>query len=459
MMTTVESSTELDLSFRNVAVVNYAYSNSSSYMVMVNVLSKVLNVEPDDINIASEALNLSLPSLEFSNGESSVVLFGNVAFPSDVWLKDRIVIRECKLKVSILSEIVDWFDTNVLNPTEDPSSLEYYDKLLTEHNFFKIHSRSKVSVFVSSEKHPCVPEDDNENDSNSEFDGAPTITSDSTLSTTNFDFPKSSQDFAHLAKQHSNTSSNSGNKISSFSSNIISSRKRFLAFLTNNDSNSAQNKNNSLMSKSSIKFNNNPKHNNLLDGASLLSSSPTKTINEEEVHKQQSLNSILSKSRIYNKLKKNRESVSSTQSSSTNNSNLSRRTSTSTDASAITTDSRRPHLSPIIDTIERKHTNTNESISRKVKPLPSPLISVDGRRENRELKFSYYCQLGRLLRLVENLIDFVNKDLTAKNSDNNKILQYLDFLKQKVFKFVLIDINQMILDYAQLRAYKICKTL
>jgi hypothetical protein len=427
-------------------------------MVMVNVLSKILNVDANDIN--AETLSPTLLILEFSSGESSAVLFGNVTFPSDLWLMDRIVIRECKLKLSIISEIMDWFDANVLNPAEDPSSLEYYDKLLTEHSFCNIHSGRKVSVFVSSVKQPCVPEVAHENDGNSEFDGAPTITSDSTLSTTNFDFPKSSQDIANLAEQHSNTSTNNGNKKSSFSSNIISSRKRLLAFLINNDSNSAHNKNNSLKSKSSIKVNHNSKLNSLPDGTFLGSSSPTKTIYEEdEGHKQQSLNSILSKTRIYNKLKKNRESVSSTHSGSTNNSNLSRRTSTSTDASAVTSDSRRPHLPPINDTLERKQTNTNESIPRKVKPLPSLLISAEGRRENREVKFSYYCQLAKLLRLVENLIEFLNEDFTAKNPDNNKILQYLDFLIQKVFKFVLIDINQMILDYAQLKAYKICKTL
>lgn len=162
---------------------------------------------------------------------------------------------------------------------------------------------------------------------------------------------------------------------------------------------------------------------------------------DDDSKRQQALNLLLAKSKIYHKLKKHRELASSLTSTSSSN-----RNSISTTATTNSASLRRRASSNL---------TTPDYSDRLLQPvrLPSiPTISAAQRNENQKLKADYYAELRLLLAHVERLLDIIKRTHTPP------LVTMFEFIKNYVFKFIIIDVCQMIVDYGHAAANDLART-
>lgn len=350
---------------------------------------------------SGDSNNKSNPKSKDSNPEpimkskitKSNELLPNIVFPEDIWLMDIISIKDIQIKTSILMEIIKMINTELLGE-KDLSSIEtsmnYYVKLLMA---YKVYD---VPVRVSSVYTPpdfSLKEEDDE-DSHTVLKPTATYNSTHSQSAPNINQP--------LAKRISG--------ISRERDLLNSSKKRLLTFLGHDSS----------------------------------SSYSDVSVNDEKP-------SFMTKSRIYNKLKKHRD-LSSSINSNSSASLLSNRSSVMTTSSVNSNNTRRRASSTA-------PTDINESrllASRQIVP-PAVVLTLEQRIENRKYKHEYYIQLCSLLDVCNKMISFLNHNETHSSNvliSSSKLVKLMEFIKTKVWKFIVIDISQMILDYAKLKVYE-----
>ncbi|KGU23298.1 hypothetical protein MGK_05198, partial [Candida albicans P57055] len=169
---------------------------------------------------------------------------------------------------------------------------------------------------------------------------------------------------------------------------------------------------------------------------------------------------LLTKTKLYGRIKKHRESQASINSTGSQPSINSNRNSVSTNATATSSGSRRrsnytinsfgggnsaaPNtptlslLSSSISTIQDEHFHQENHTSYSIQEL---------KLENSKEKYEYYIQILRLFKNSEKIL----KILINSHNINNKLLKFIEFIKKKLLKFIMIDIMSMILTYCDLQ--------
>lgn len=130
-------------------------------------------------------------------------------------------------------------------------------------------------------------------------------------------------------------------------------------------------------------------------------------------------NGLLAKSRLYSKIKKRRELAALATSSTT-----------STAVATPTTPSMRRASAPELPDARRG----------------SSQISLSRQFDSQKDKHEYYCLLRSLATYTREILKFLNQ-----RNPKSSLVQLMEFIKTIVFKFVIIDVTHMIIDYGHLR--------
>lgn len=377
------------------------------YVIMCRFLSIVLNL--DDTVLDEQ----SVPHPEVA-ARPPVELLPNIAFPPDIWLRDDINIKDVKVKTTMLVEINQWLEQELVGTATDISeeqTLLYYEKLLQAYNFYDMPSRRSLLMLLYSAE-LVLHEKEHENDS------AATAAQEATPPA----IPSPSKTL-RLALQKLLASpihtTNNPKRVLALSREIINSRKRFLTLLGH------QGLTPSLVPSSSA-------------SQSLAALDATMVDDDKP-------NSLLSKTKIYSKLKKNRELallISSTTLGGYLNRNL-----VATTASGASLHGLRRRLLVLLSLDDH----------RLVAGHAVHLLA-EQKRENRKQKLEYYLQLMKLYQITETILKTLSETKDPKMS-NTKLVRFLEFLKKKVFRFVIVDISLMIMDYGMVKSLNLLYSL
>lgn len=365
------------------------------YVIMCRFLAIVLNLDDtvlDELGVVNHhELVAKLP----------VELLPNIAFPPDIWLRDDICIKDVKVKLTMLNEINLWLEQELGGTATDVNeelTLLYYEKLLQAYNFYDMPSRRLLVMLLYSVE-LVLREEEHENDADSvATDPTPPVST-----------PPSKPSKPSLQKSLASTihTTNSSKRVLALSREIINLRKRFLTLLG---------------------------HQGLAPAppVALPPPVPEAVVAAAAAGDDDRLNSLLSKTKIYSKLKKNRELallLGSTALGGYLNRNL-----VATTASASLHGLRR-RLLVLLSFDDHRLVATN-----------LVYLLVDQKRENRKQKLEYYLQLMKLYLITETILKTLSETKDPKMS-NTKLVRFLEFIKKKVFRFVLVDISLMIMDY------------
>lgn len=435
----------------------------SNYSFIAMLLSRILNLEDANQILPKEKelqAKYSPTEEEFSfnskSSKKSIDILPSIAIPTDIWLVDNIQVKDIKIKTNILQEI-NAITSESMNI--DETTLLYHEKLLSAYKVYDIPNRqSIVSYYTNSVYSTSSYIGESLKEEEEDTDLVRTLSNNSSHSQKTQKSQKSqksqtSSQGGGLKTQiataqpqiihsngaiHSNGSANGQLNGSSQNgqhlkrSSGLSQRKRFLALL-------------GLVTHS---------HH---DEQTTSPSTPTTPIDD----KQQNLNNLITKSRIYNKIKRHRESGSSlnlTMSTYSNRNSISTTNTTTSNSSR-----RRSNSSYFLGNqendlkISQIQSNTASSTASIVAPSvaslsPLPLLSPAQKSENRKLKYDYYIQLGELKATTQKIVEFSIAN-SSDSAGTAKLMKFIEFIKKKVLRFVIIDIFQMIVDYGQFRAY------
>lgn len=404
-------STDNDTTMNQLILEHSIHLLSIDYLMIINFLSTILNLDNSDILQVGTPVTHIDDEFHFSNNYLEIL--PNIKVPEDIWLEDEIIIKDVKIKSSILLEILTWLNQEIASDNElNLANLSHFEKLLLAYNIYDLKHEKNNDDTISINLTQNLPSLSNAVSSPISISNLPSNSISTPASTSSASGSFSSP---NLVPNSSNSITNfstskTPRRISSLSREILSSRRRLSNFLN---------------------------HEKSSDLPISIPASPT-----EEEHQKQALNSILSKSKIYNKFAKRRESQTSL------NSNLSNRNSIQTNFLAMT-------MNSISSTNSKRRTSTS-FLSGDVIPESNPtnyltnILSPEQKKENRKLKFEYYFQLYNLLQITE----VISKALQQNDSKYSKLRKCLEFLKSKIFKFVVIDTYQMIMDYTAMKVYE-----
>ena len=73
--------------------------------------------------------------------------------------------------------------------------------------------------------------------------------------------------------------------------------------------------------------------------------------------------------------------------------------------------------------------------------------TIEQRVENLKDKYEYYIQILRLYKNSEKIL----RVLVNSHNINNKLLKFIEFIKKRLLKFIMIDIMSMMLTYCDLQ--------
>lgn len=457
-----------------------------------------------------------------------IEIMKNIVFPFDTWLRDEVSVKDIKIKIILLNEINTMMELELQTADDQTSfeeiTLNYYAKLLTAYKMYDMPARSTYlfntatttagnNTSSTSSNTNNSHSTNNNNNNNSTFAlGSANIIDESIderfehvgdLRSTN------DSEFNYLGKPLYRTNSNlsqksqgssTQNRRASTSSSL--SRRRFSSLLNvgsnqnkhgsdsslENDTNAPLSKqissphtppqrpflqfnfNHHLSSSSSsgansdanLNGNFNTHSNAFVNG----NGSPTMKSSRPTLHDGNSttFNSILSKLKIYTRMKKHRElnaSLGSNLSQQTQPSNRSSISTTQTGQTSVGT--RRRSMGLGISHPNQSNTSASSSFvstNTLVMATPPPptllpqlnreenIATSEQRHENAKNKYDYYIQLFKLEKNSQRILKILNNLHTI----NNKLLKFIEFIKSKLLKFIVIDIMCMILGYAELQS-------
>lgn len=371
--------------------------DTSKYKKMYLFLSKVLNVSDENAILQSEE-----QGRQFILNREPIEVLSRVYLPHDTWLKGEVTIKDIKIKSNMLFEINNMIEKELPGAIDqvvqiDDTIINYYEKLLTAFKVYDIPCQEIESRHDSI----CDSLKEEEDEDEASLYYSNDISRTQTNSTT-----------ASLRTRFSMF-----NGYASRRSSSMSAKQRVLSAASqstdNNDTNNI------------VYFNGSFK-------------------NDEE--RKQGLNSILTKSRIYNKLKKHRLTGSvSSNISSPSNTPYSNRNSVSTTMTNNSYNSRRRGSSSLA---------SPEITEGRILTMPSPqgnqlqIITAAEKEENQKDKFEYYSQMKRLKFLTRRVIKHLDH-----SQESYDLVKILEFVKKYVVKFIFIDISQMVILYGQRKAY------
>lgn len=454
---------------------------TTKYTFICLFLTRVLNLK-DEAKITQLVNNNSSDSiattLKPTKKKRPIEILPGIAIPNDLWLKEDVTIKDVKIKISLLQEINLMLENelesskNYDKPIEiDLTTLSYYEKLLTAYKFLQMPVRES---FISNYKQKTIDlslkeEEEDELEENDLFDDSKSLMRTSSRTSTSTSFFNSNNNsnssinrnqitspqsnfnttspnpnnnmFSYTLTQTPTNSSSAPNKrISNLTGGFMSSRKRFSTLLGNN---SNQNQNQNL--NSNINYNNGiistpyseyPPSNNEISPGTV----------DEDGKKQQALNNLLAKLKLYHKIKKHRELSSSLNSNTLGHSSFSysNRNSISTTNTSNSAHSRR-RASSTVTTPDFNERSLMQPV--RIPMIQFPTLSPVQKQENQKIKLEYYVQLKRLTNIISSMIDNINKSVHSHN-----LIKLVEFVKNYVFKFIIIDVSQMIIDYGYFKS-------
>ena len=370
--------------------------DTAKYKKMYLFLSKVLNVSDENVILQTEE-----QGRHFIMNREPIEVLNRVYLPHDTWLKAEVTIKDIKIKSNMLLEINNMIEKELPGTIDqvvqiDDTIINYYEKLLTAFKVYEIPCQEVESRHDSIGD--SLKEEDDED--SSLYDSNDISRTQTTISTTSLKTRLS------IFNRHSSRRSSS-----------VSTKKRVLSTAGQSaDTNDA----------SSIVY-------------------PNGTVKNEEERKN-GFNNILSKSRIYNKLKKHRLTGSVTSNiSSSSNTPYNNRNSVSTTMTYNSYNSRRRGSSSFA---------SPEITEGRILTIPSPkenqlpILTATQKQENQRDKFEYYSQMKRLKLLTRRVIKHLDHSQEAYD-----LVKILEFVNKYVVKFIFIDISQMIILYGQRKAY------
>ncbi|KAI5959769.1 uncharacterized protein KGF55_005001 [Candida pseudojiufengensis] len=455
--------------------------NLTQYTPMISMFSKILNLKDPSVILECDKNSKLLKKIR-DNSATPQELFSKVIIPWDLWLKNDLVIKDVKVKITMLSEINGMMETELQNLLSNTSfeeiTLNYYSKLLIAYKFYDSPLKEKSNNNIKSIGNNMfmISSTLQENDEEDE------------------EFNSVGKPMYRTISNKSNISNNSNNKNRRMSNGSSISKRRFSSFLGGNNNTGKQSHISSPehneMNKNSItppqlsssRFPSNQDNISPTSHHNEQLQSPRQESNNNNNHNYESstslsssstLNSILSKSKLYNRMKKNtnRESTSSVNSNLSNHSWGSNRSSISTTNTGTTSIGSRRRSMGLKNTGGANSQNnlngaqfslsnnsnssgTNSSVSSFVSAstiIPTP-IQTSNDEELQKLKdilkdkSDYYLQVSKLNNIILTISKYIY-DGPANN--NGKLFKFLEFIKKYLFKFIIIDLYTMITNYVE----------
>lgn len=454
---------EISSSFQQLSL-NIPPPDTKKFNFICLFFNHILNLKDPTIILEKEKDILKfnkLCKIETDEEQQPVEILKNLVFPPDIWIRDEIKVKDIKIKSTMLNEVNEMIETE-LKDVNDQSTFEeitlnYYAKLLVAYKFYDIPIR--VSHPTPYLAHNRVLEEEEEDGNRSP----------------DFDFGFLEKPVYRTSSNQSSGSSKSKDRRSSTGSNL--SKKRFLSFLGGSTSTSSPESSTQPPSIPQSNMSNSPppqlqypilpppqtsqqqqqqqQQQQLVQQQqrhsqhSASSSSPKQqhtplatTSSSPTLPQEGTFNSILSKSKLYGRIKKHRESQASM------NSNMSlqslgsnNRNSVSTNATTTSVGSRRRSNYAVSSTSLGASTSLLSSASTIHDE------TIEQRVENLKDKYEYYIQILRLFKNSEKIL----RVLVNSHNINNKLLKFIEFIKKRLLKFIMIDIMSMMLTYCDLQ--------
>lgn len=365
---------------------------STKYAFISMLLSRVLNLK-------SEALLLDPQATEQGPKQKvarPVELLPLVAVPNDLWLVQEITIRNSQTKTSILREVnalvllyVEALKENKLHLIDEPLLLSL-EKRITEFNFTDFNNKLDIEHGFDALNEAEEYEESTIDENYSVFSRRSII-----------GMPDA------RPRPMSTASSKNINRLSTMSSTFGVNKRKF-----------------SILGQPSLPVAEEERH-------PLQPTTPTKTLpimnalprfsnghRELNFSAHSIASGILSKTKIYSKMKKRRELANLVVSTATTLSSVSSAPSYRRQSTQYDGDLKSP----------ARFNNTQVSAVQKA--------------ENQRSKHEYYLQTKILGELTKSLVGYLGKSGLRGN-----LMRLLEFIKNYVFKFILVDICHMIVDY------------
>ncbi|KAI5950352.1 hypothetical protein KGF54_005169 [Candida jiufengensis] len=435
------------------------------YQSIISQLNKLINLKDPSLILENNKDYEFFEKFRNENNEHQNEFFSNLIVPKNIWLKDDIIIKDIKVKVTMLNEINGMMESELKNiqnqSTFEEITLNYYSKLLMAYKFYELPVKPKSNNNnyrnTNSNYFTTLQENDEEDEEFNTFD----------------------KPMYRTISNKSNYSNSSNNKNRRASNGSSISKRRFSSFLSNHNNNNNNGKQSTLNSPDHEENGNRnpitpPQMSNSRFPSNQDNISPTPHSQQDNSSLSSSmttLNSILSKSKLYNKMKKNnnRESTSSINSNISNHSPLSNRSSISTTNTGTTSigsrrksmrlknnnnstnSSNQNNITPLSSSTNLSGSYNNSSVSSFVSAntiiVPTPILSSEEEVQKKEKlkdKNDYYLQIVKLNNIISNILNYL------KNGNNSmKLFKFLDFIKKYLIKFIIIDLYSMILQYIE----------
>lgn len=367
---------------------------TTKYDFVEKFLTRVMNLKrPNDILLFGES-NLKLSKKR----PKCVEILPQVAVPPDLWLEPQIAIQYIKIKNAVLKEVNQHLRQCLdalrdgESPPFDESVLLVLESRIKESNFLDFARSDSETEFRFS----SLNEEDEEESPSTEEES---------LMIEKKATPLPDRPISRSRTTSGSFSHNMG-RLSSFSRDIKSSTRKF-SFLSHQNT-----KHNT---DDQIKCYTPPQ-----TPPQSLPIIPTPSLSSSTSQRDVSHSSLLSKSKLYKKIKKRRELAALVSTTATSVASMNSGTS-----------------------MKRK-SNANEYQEKKT---TTPFTTTQ-QYDNQKDKYEYYCQLGELAKCTGELIKHLNQ-----TSYKHELVLLMDFIKAVVFKFILIDVSHMIIDYGHIRMY------
>ncbi|CAK7905886.1 hypothetical protein CAAN1_14S02894 [[Candida] anglica] len=446
--------------------------DTSRYQYLCVFLDRVLNLRDErailrdsDKSVQDTPLASSTVSTDTSSAPEVVP---NVVFPSEIWLNDQLGVRDIKIKNSVLQEINSLLEREVANTQSgtpvhiDSNVLSYYEKLLTAYRFLEPPvyqdavttspgaGGARTTMGVAGD-YALKEEDDEE-----------PVEPVTPLTTSIARTPSNQSSTNSLSKTYHSLFGASATSLTNGATNTPPSNGTAPSTNGGGSTFSTANVNQTTSPTTNIpagsRFTRKKRFSTLLGHQPTIeqsnSETPPSESNDDDPKRQQSLNSLLTKSRIYNKIRKNRDSSASSTSIISNPTSISHSNRNSITTTMTSSSKRRGSLQAPYDESRSSIVfggNTNTT-SRHSSMISISGLTIAQRNEIQKNKYEYYVQLKRLLNHVRKVLHVINDSIESRD-----IINLVEFIKKYVLKFIVIDINEILLEYLELREVSFCR--
>lgn len=431
-----------------------------------NCIERVFSaVDPSELNkLSSSSGNNSHNNQNgINNGSPYIPIIGsNIMFPRDAWYRPEVAVKNAKVKVTLLADIIRVVESELHEGQthENEVSLAYFEKLLVAFKVYEVPERSSFyggsGVSLSTSTSLLF----NNNNTNNNYNNFETASKTSSFggwrsqsngqSSSNYSFNEKDEDKLNESLagsiHHVLLPEHHGKRSSVFSKEILAGKRRFLSFLLSNNGQNNSTTNNSNTNNNNVNHsipNNNSMSNlNGSNNSSISTHSSDNVDEEEETKRQQALSNLLSKTKLYSKVKKNRDSTGSQLSGG-------QRSNRNSASSATLHKVRNSQTSlMLVESVSLERSGSNSGMGNPNQCV-IPLLTQAQKLEVQKTKSEYLGETRRLVQLAGTMASSLDRA--------NKYSRLIQFIMKFVFKFIMYDIHQMLLDYCQVREAEVVK--